>query len=331
MSEFRQDIINKNWVLIAESRGGRLSDFKDHPATPPELPEISNPCVFCPGNENLTTGEVARYPKTGEWLVRVVTNKYEAVGHVIGKRVEDFYVSRPGIGDHEVVITRYHNQPTALQTPDLIDLTLQVYIDRLNDLRQHDEVHYVHIIQNHGLQAGATIVHPHSQIFAIPFLPDRIRDELVGTRNYFTLHGACVYCEMILHELRIGERVIIDNLDFLAIAPYASKMPFEIHILPKRHRPSFHEITISERKSLAKVMKDVFSRLYERMQNPAYNYYIHTVPLGGIISTKSHDDRQSYHWHIVVLPRVNVWAGFELGTEVYVNVMPPEKAAKFFH
>ena len=90
-------------------------------------------------------------------------------------------------------------------------------------------------------------------------------------------------------------------------------------------------MTISERKALAEVMKEIFSRLYDRMQNPAYNYYIHTVPFGGVIETKSHDDRKSYHWHIVILPRVNTWAGFELGTEVYVNVMPPEKAAKFFH
>lgn len=245
--------------------------------------------------------------------------------------MEDFYMSRPGIGDHEVVISRPHNQPVARQDINLIDLTLQVYIDRINDLKVHEEVRYVHLIQNHGMQAGASVVHPHSQIFAIPFLPERIQDELRGTRNYFGENGACVYCEMILHELRIGERVVIDSQDFLVIAPYASKMPFELQILPKTHRPSFHEITITERKALAHVLKEVFSRLYERMRNPAYNFYFHTVPFGGSIESKTHDDRKSYHWHLVILPRVNIWAGFELGTEVYVNVVPPEMAAKFFH
>ncbi len=331
MSEFRQDIVTKNWVLIAESRAQRPSDFETQAATPKDLPEISKTCGFCPGNEHLTIGEIARYPPAGDWLVRVVPNKYEAVGHMIGRYHEDFYVSRPGIGDHEVVITRYHNKPTALQDPELIDLTLKVYIDRINDLKAHDEVRYVHIIQNHGVQAGASVMHPHSQIFAIPFLPDRVQDELRGTRAYFSVQGACVYCEMILHELDLGERVVIDGKDFLVICPYASKVPFEIHILPKRHRTSFPEITISERKNLAQVMKDVFWRLYDRMHNPAYNYYIHTLPFGGALESQTHDDRQSYHWHIVVLPRVNIWAGFELGTEVYVNVMPPEKAAKFFH
>ena len=332
MSEFRQDIINKNWVLIAESRGKRPNDFPQIPATPPNLPEILKSCVFCPGNEKQTPEvEIARYPKNGAWLVRVVPNKYEAVGHILGKRREDFYISRPGIGDHEVVITRSHGKPTALQDIELIDLTLQVYIDRINDLKSHDEVQYVHIIQNHGVQAGASLVHPHSQIFAIPFLPDRIHDELQGTRNYFESNGACVYCEMIMHELRQAERVVLDTPDFLVAAPFASKMPFELHILPKVHRPSFHDITISERKSLASVMKNVFSRLYERMRNPAYNYYIHTLPFAEAREKKSFDDRNSYHWHIVVLPRVNIWAGFELGTEVYVNNVAPETAAKFFH
>lgn len=331
MSEFRQDIVTKNWVLIASSRAKRPTDFEELAATPYGLPEISKTCVFCPGNETLTVGEISKYPQKGDWLVRVIPNKYEAVGHIIGKRQEEFYLSRPGIGDHEVVISRYHDKPVALQDVALIDLTLRVYIDRINDLTLHDEVRYVHIIQNHGIQAGASVIHPHSQIIAIPFLPDRVQDELFGTRNYFAVNGACVYCEMILHELRVQDRVIIDAPDFLAIAPYASKMPFEIHILPKRHRPSFHEITISERKSLAQVIKDVFSRLHERMKNPAYNYYIHTVPLAQGFKSRTYDDRKSYHWHIVILPRVNVWAGFELGTEVYINVMPPEQAAKFFH
>lgn len=331
MSEFRQDIVIKNWVLIAESRARRPSDFEEMPATPKNLPAVSASCAFCPGNEHLTVGEIARYPAVGDWLVRVIPNKYEAVGHILGKRSDEFYVSRPGVGDHEVVITRYHDKPTALQDVDFIDLTLKVYIDRINDLKQHDEVRYIHIIQNHGVQAGASVIHPHSQIFAIPFLPHRIENELEGTRGYFAAYGACVYCEMIMHEMRVGERVVIDNPDFLVIAPYASKMPFEMHIMPKTHRASFHQITIAERQSLARVMKDIFSRLYDRMHNPAYNYYIHTVPFGKAIESKLHDDRQSYHWHIVVLPRVNVWAGFELGTEVYVNVMPPEQAAKFFH
>jgi UDPglucose--hexose-1-phosphate uridylyltransferase len=331
MSEFRQDIVNGNWVLIAESRAKRPTDFREMPATPENLPEVLKTCVFCPGSEHLTPPEIVSYPVGKDWLVRVVPNKYEAVGHVIGKHMREFYVSRPGIGDHEVVVTRFHNRPIALQDEALIDLTLQAFVDRFNELKLHEEVQYVHVIQNHGVQAGGSIAHPHSQIFAIPFLPERVEEELIGTRKYFLANGACIYCEMILHEVSVQERVVIDDPDFLVIAPYASRMPFEMHILPKTHRPSFHEITISERKALARVMKQVFFRLYERMHNPAYNFYIHTVPFGGVIESKVHDDSLSYHWHIVVLPRVNVWAGFELGTEVYVNAMSPEKAAKFFH
>ena len=157
MSEFRQDHINKNWVLIAERRTSRPQDFEQLPATPAGLPEVAPKCAFCPGHEKETPAEISRYPKKGDWSIRVVTNKYEAVGHVLGKRHEDFYVSRPGIGDHEIVIARYHNRPTALQDEALIDLTLQTYIDRVNDLKDHEEVRYIHIIQNHGQQAGASL------------------------------------------------------------------------------------------------------------------------------------------------------------------------------
>ncbi|OGE78297.1 MAG: galactose-1-phosphate uridylyltransferase [Candidatus Doudnabacteria bacterium RIFCSPHIGHO2_01_FULL_46_14] len=331
MSEFRQDIVTKNWVLIAQGRDKRPTDFKQLAASPIEMPEISKECAFCPGNEEKTGQEIVRYPETGDWQVRVVPNKYEAVGHIIGKRTEDFYISRPGIGDHEVVISRYHNQPVAQQDIELIDTTLRAYIDRYHDLALHDEVQYIHIIQNHGMQAGASVVHPHSQIFAIPFFPHRISGEISGTRDFFEVNNACVYCEMIMFEMKEGSRVIFDTPDFLVVAPYASKMPFEIHILPKIHRSSFSKITISERKALAWVMKDVFGRLYERMKNPAYNYYIHTLPTRLSSGRRTFSDQECYHWHIVVLPRVNVWAGFELGTEVYVNPMPPEKAAKFFH
>src|SRR3989344_4730420 len=244
MSQFRQDIVNKNWVLISEERKDRPTDFKALPATPPDLPEQSKSCVFCPGQEAQTGHEIARYPRLGKWLVRVVPNKYEAVGHDVGKRQEDFYLSRPGIGDHEVVITRYHNKPLALQDVSLIDLTLKVYIDRFNDLSEHDEVKYIHIIQNHGIQAGASIAHPHSQIFAIPFLPERLEDEILETRRYFETHGACLYCEMIMFEMKAQERVILDTPDFLVAAPFASKMPFEFHILPKKHRAAFKDMTI---------------------------------------------------------------------------------------
>ncbi|MBI4050231.1 MAG: galactose-1-phosphate uridylyltransferase [Candidatus Doudnabacteria bacterium] len=331
MSEFRQDIVNKNWVLIAEGRGSRPDDFKKNQATPPDLPERELTCEFCPGNERLTPVEIGRYPKQGEWQIRVVPNKYEAVGHALGREYEEFYTSRPGSGDHEVVINREHNKYLALQDIAMIDLTLRVYIDRINELKKHEEIHYVHIIQNHGRQAGASIMHPHSQILAIPFLPDRLQDELLGTRRYWSAHGECVFCQMIAYELAQDERIVIDTPYFLVLAPYASKMPFEMHILPKTHRSSFQDIPAAERQALAEVMKAVFSRLNNRMLNPAYNYYFHTLPFGEKIASKSFDDRQSYHWHIVILPRVNIWAGFELGTEVYVNPMPPERAAKFFH
>lgn len=331
MSEFRQDIVNKNWVLIAQGRAKRPEDFKPISATPANLPNVSGDCQFCPGNEQETSGEINAYPDADQWQVRVIPNKYEAVSHTLGRSSQAFYATRAGVGDHEVIITRPHDLPLALQEVELIDLVLRVYIDRISDLKSHSEVRYIQIIQNHGMLAGASLIHPHSQIFAMPFLPDRIQNELSGARGYLSLHNVCVYCQIIEHELGTKQRLVMENKDYVVLAPFASKMAFELHIIPKKHDCSFENITISQRKILAETLKDIFSRLYQRMKNPAYNYYIHTAPFGGETASKTHDDRKSYHWHMVILPRINIWAGFELGTEVYINPIPPEQVAKFLN
>lgn len=326
MSEFRQDIVSKHWILFAPNRGGRPEDFKHIAATPdPEvLPIIERACVFCPGNEGYNQ-EIISYPPGKGWQVRVIPNKFEALGHHGGKDRSDFYVIREGIGDHEVVITRPHNVLTAFLPDELMDLNLRVYQERMRELSGHPEVQYVHIIQNHGRDAGATLIHPHSQIFATPFVPEHLHDEVTGGFFYHQVHGACIYCETILKELQDRERVILDQEDFLVFAPFASRVPYAMRIISKTHRASFMDISDKERHSLVKVLKFVLQKLYQKLGNPSYNYYIHSMPVSHSLLTK-YDDR-TYHWHLEILPRINVWGGFELGSDVYVNTVLPEVAA----
>jgi UDPglucose--hexose-1-phosphate uridylyltransferase len=326
LSEFRQDLVSQHWVLFAPNRSKRPEDFGQEPATPDpgSLPAHDEKCVFCPGNEK-TNLEILSYPKGSEWKVRVIPNKYEALGHLSASHNNDFYNVRDGIGDHEVLITRPHNQLMAFLPDDLMDANLYVYQERMRDLSNHSEVQYVHILQNHGKAGGASILHPHSQIFATPFVPEHLHDEVVGSYVYFQENGACVYCEMIYYELSQKLRIVIDDPDFLVFTPFASRVPYALRIIPKRHMASFMDMTDEERKSLGKVLKEALQRIYYKLNNPAYNYYIHSLPVTHSLLTR-YDDK-SYHWHLEILPRVNVWGGFELGSDVYVNTITPETAA----
>ena len=326
MSEFRQDIVSKHWVLFAPNRGSRPEDFTlfQAAADPSKLDEIDAHCVFCPGKEAFNQ-EIDSYPKGKDWQVRIIPNKYEALGHRGGRERSDFYIVREGIGDHEVIVTRPHNVLTAFLLDELMDLNLKVYQKRMRDLSNHPEVQYVHVLQNHGRDGGASMIHPHSQVFATPFVPEHLHDEVTGSFVYFMQSGACVYCEMILKELTDRERVVLDHKDFLVFTPFASRVPYAMRIIAKRHRASFIDLSDEERRSLAKVLKFALQKLYYKLHNPSYNYYIHTLPVSHSILTR-YDDR-SYHWHLEILPRINVWGGFELGSDVYVNTVLPEVAA----
>lgn len=325
MSEFRQDIVSKHWVLFAPNRTTRPEDFGNSSKKSKEsVPLVDHKCAFCPGNEKLNL-DILTYPKGDNWKVRVIPNKYEALGHLGGRERNDFYSVREGIGDHEVIITRPHNVLTAFLDDDLIDANLYAYQERMRDLSNHPEVQYVHILQNHGRDGGASMIHPHSQIFATPFVPEHLHDEVVGSYVYFQQNGACVYCEMILKELSDKDRLVIDHDDFLVFSPFASRMPYALRIIPKRHMASFIDMTNKERKSLGYVLRESLKKIYYKLNNPAYNYYIHTLPVTHSILTR-YDDR-SYHWHLEILPRINIWGGFELGSEVYVNTVMPENAA----
>lgn len=313
-------------MLFAPNRSKRPEDFGQEPASPDvsSLPELDPKCVFCPGNEAYNL-DFELFPPGPDWKVRVIPNKYEALGHGGGRQRNDFYSVREGVGDHEVIITRPHNLLTAFLPDDVMDANLLAYQERMRDLSRHPEVHYVHILQNHGKAAGASLLHPHSQIFATPFVPEFIHDEVVRSYVYFEQNGSCAHCQMIMHELKERVRVVSDSEDFLVFAPFASRVPYALRIIPKRHMASFTDMTEAERASLGQVLKDSLQKLFYQLKNPPYNYYIHTLPVSQDLITR-YDDR-SYHWHLEILPRMNVWGGFELGSEVYVNTIMPEAAA----
>lgn len=325
MSQFRQNPITKQWVLIAPNRAKKPEDFRTY-SVMHGLPDLDSTCVFCPGNEHLNQAiEVA--PLKGDWELRVIKNKFHALDQTKIYNHHDFYNSRSGYGDHEVIITRKHNEPIALQSINTVSLTLQTFINRMKSLKEDPSISYVQAFHNHGRDAGASIIHPHHQILATPLLPPHVHNEMLGCYHYYNIHKTCVYCDIMDEERKHQDRVVYENDNFMVISPYSSRSPFETWILPKKHRAKFEDISPEEVQHLSFVLKMILGKLYTKLSDPPLNFYIHTMPVSRDAHTMQEEG--SYHWHLTVFPRLTIWAGFEFATGIPVNPMPPEETAAF--
>jgi UDPglucose--hexose-1-phosphate uridylyltransferase len=329
MPQLRQDIVTGHWVAIATERAKRPSSFSRARAEPTTA---TAQCPFCAGRESMTPPEVMAYrsatsqPNKPGWNVRVVPNLYPAFGPSTGELnliSGGLYPSMNGLGVHEVIISSPdHREDFADLSVDAIAEIIRAYVERYKANAGNPVIKYLLIINNHLKEAGASLEHPHSQVFGIPIVPDAVRDELVGIDRYRSATGACVYCDLVASEIDIGTRVIYENGRFLVFAPFASRTPFESMIIPKWHAPRFEELGRDDQVLLADALKQVTSRISLGLNDPPYNFYIHTSPVGA-------NNQPDYHWHIELLPKLAIAAGFELGTGIMINVVTPESAAEF--
>jgi UDPglucose--hexose-1-phosphate uridylyltransferase len=293
---------------------------------------------MCPGNEYMTPPATLVYLRSGKgirktkdngdsrhknWLVRVVPNLFPAY-----TPPEDTSTSRntadpnliPAIGHHEVIIEspKHDEHPADASLPQLV-LVANAYIDRLRELSAKPYVRYVSIFRNHGLEAGASLSHAHSQLIATPTVPKIIQDEIAAAKKFHRENGKCVFCN-IIDEERKGPRLVFENSKFTVFAPYASVNPMEFWIFPRKHETSPLAMQKSEVKAFAETLKECLCRLKSLVNDPPYNYGIH---LSTDPSTSDY-----YHWHLEVYPRLAIWAGFEKSTGVYINTITPEAAAE---
>jgi UDPglucose--hexose-1-phosphate uridylyltransferase len=238
-----------------------------------------------------------------------------------------------GIGAHEVIIeTPDHSRSMADLTPNEIAEVLTAYRARYLDLRKDFRFRYLVIFKNHGIRAGATLHHSHSQLIAVPLLPPVAATQLKVARNYFNTKERCIFCDLIDFELRSGERVVREFSNFVTLTPYASSSPFELRLYPKRHSHDFALMNDAQLAELAVAMKDMLLRVKTVLRDAPYNFILHTAPpvhkrpgKPGHWSSLEYD----YHWHIELVPRLTQVAGFEWGTGFYINPTSPEDAAQF--
>ncbi len=334
ISELRQDLVTGAWVVIATGRAKRPDQFvrKDKQKIPPK-----SGCPF----ERLIPNALLVIDKKGEryrltkkdlpylkknWFVEVVPNKYPAFGRGVCQveRKLGPHHWMDGVGFHEVIITRDHTRPIALMTLREVESVVMAYRERYLALKDEDCVEYISIFHNHGHEAGASVFHPHSQLIATPVIPPDVARSLKGSAQYARSHrGKCVHCAMLEFELKDGRRIVYENKDFVALCPYVSRAAFEVRIFPKRHNPRFEVSRDDDLPFFADALRAALAKLYRGLADPHHNFFIHTAP------TANTKEFNSYHWHMEIVPKTAIWAGFEISTGMDISTIAPERAAEF--
>lgn len=327
MPELRKDPILGRWIIIAQERAKRPTDF-----VVAEAPTIGGFCPLCPGNENTTPPEVLAYGRqygmpanTPGWLVRVVPNKYPAlvIEGDIDRQGEGLYDKMNGIGAHEVVIEspRHEDIFAKLPLPHML-VVFQAFRSRIQDLERDPRFRYVLVFKNYGRAAGASLEHSHSQLVALPILPRMIVSELQGSLEYYNYKERCIFCDIIRQEIQQKVRVVCQNELFITMTPFAPRTPFEMWILPKNHDSGYHNQNDQQLASLASIFSETLRRLDACIPGVPYNFVLHTHPLRS-------ENMKHFHWHFEIVPKLTSIAGFEWGSGFYINPTPPEEAAQY--
>jgi UDPglucose--hexose-1-phosphate uridylyltransferase len=326
MPELRKDPVIGRWVIIASERGKRPSDF-----APVEEKKVDGFCPFCYQNEDKTPPEIFAIRSDGSsknkpgWSLRVFPNKFPAlrVEGQLNRQGDGIYDKMNGVGAHEVIVeTPDHLKDFSTMEVSAIRNTFWVFRERVLDLKRDIRLKYALIFKNHGTSAGASLEHSHSQLIATPVIPKRVLEEMEGAKSYHGFKERCVFCDIIHQEIKDNVRVVFEEEFFVAIEPYAPRFPFETWILPKSHASHFENISDDLLPHLSLIIKEVIGRINVALNNPPYNFVIHTTPM-------QENSLEHYHWHIEFMPKLTRIAGFEWGSGFYINPTSPEEAAQY--
>ncbi|MBM9513544.1 galactose-1-phosphate uridylyltransferase [Desulfogranum marinum] len=326
MPELRKDPILGRWIIIAQERGKRPTDFMVE-----EYKVKGGFCPLCPGHEKTTPDEVLVYGRnegtanSSGWQTRVVPNKYPAlvIEGELEKQGEGLYDRMNGIGAHEVIIENpSHEKTFAALSPEEMIFTFRAFRDRIRDLAQDERFRYVMVFKNFGKAAGASLEHSHSQLVALPIVPRRVSSELEGSLSYYKYKDRCIFCDIIRQERQQDIRRVCENDYFVTITPYAPRSPFEMWIIPRYHHSNYAAQDENSLQALTDIFSESLRRLDACIPNAPYNFVLHTQPLRS-------PQLDHYHWHFEIVPKLTSIAGFEWGTGFYINPMPPEETCKY--
>jgi UDPglucose--hexose-1-phosphate uridylyltransferase len=318
--ELRKDPITRSWVMTGDE--------------PAEGARPETVCLFCPDSAN-PTQVISSLPSAGEWSTRAVVHPkplYHIEGEP-GRRGDGIYDCMSSVGAHEVLVeNRRHDRQLWSASDDEIGLFLRLAAERIMDLKHDPRIKYVSLFKDYGASAGQEFSHPTSQITATMFVPRRVLYELRAGREYFQAKERCVFCDILTQEERQASRVIEARGDYVAIGPYAPRVPYETWILPRNHEASFERTGLSKpglRTNLAALLRRTLQRI--RTLTEGFHLVLHTSPNSLHPSRtlgywKTIDD--DYHWHIEIMPVLAAKARSYTFKEIYYSPVSSETAVK---
>lgn len=330
MPEIRFNPSTKEWVIIATERAKRPEDFVSKSYSISS--DSAANCPFCLGREQKTPGEIfairdkGTQPNSPGWQVRVIPNAFPALkseGEIFEEKTPAGFTKMSGVGKHEVIIeSPAHEQIIATMDQPQVDNIFKTYQERFRALIKDPRFKSIILFKNHGHNAGTSLYHPHSQLIALPIIPHFFRARMEVAQEHFEKNKTCLICDLTKMEKAEKERIVLETDNFIVYEPFASRVPFETWVVPKKHVASFVLISEKDCKELASVMKNVLTRIYKELKNPDFNYAFYSA---------IHGDNSIvyYHWNIKIFPRFSNPAGFEIGSGMMINTMAPELAAKY--
>lgn len=331
--ELRADLITGEWVVMAPGRGDSVADISSKLPRPHLRPHYQEGCPLCNLRDFPQKPDTLRLPDSDEdWLVHIFGNKYPAFLPRDEFRAwsEGPYRAMESVGYHELLATREHHHTEVMMTHDQLTILLEALVLRYRQLKAKPSVNYIQIIRNHGQAAAGSLEHPHHQIFTLPVLPNDVSAALRGAERYAQQHNEEVFEAILRHERDYQRRLVWENEDYTVFCPYASKVPLETWIVPRRPQPFFEDIAPRELESLAEALQQILRRLYVGFNDIHYNYFIHSAPCDDTGFVCDRSTFQHFRWHIEITPRFDVlFGGFELGTGLIINSTLPEDAAAY--
>ncbi len=332
MGELRYNPITKKWALISQERGTHRHSYVTKDAI------ISMPCPFCDKdggiNKKLRSIFTINLPESSSPALIVTPNKYPAMGieGTLNRQADGIYDNMAAVGAHEVIIDSFrHGIDISGYSEDELKNLYTAFKCRIADLEKDTRFRYTAAFKNIGAEAGENIHHPHAQILAMPVVPNNVEVYINKAVNYYKEKERCIYCDIIKQEKQHKKRIIFENYEFIAFAPYASEYPFEISIYPKQHEYCYTSISESSIRQLSDITHELFARLSQVLGNPALTLALRLAPYKNNRPDYSgslkyiHD---AFHWHIDIRPVVAKLTTSSWAANICINPVSPEDAAK---